>query len=51
MVLSEWYEWIKGDDLKQGDIILNCPVFLPSKDLKWPIDVEKDNPMDFFPKM
>src|SRR5208283_1352822 len=41
IVLSDWYEITKGDDLRQGDIIRNCPVFLPPKEIVWPIEEEQ----------
>ncbi|HOJ61421.1 MAG TPA: hypothetical protein PK878_14150 [bacterium] len=28
-----WYEVVSGDEILQGDIIENCPVFLPPSDL------------------
>jgi hypothetical protein len=28
-----WFEAISGDELKQGDILENCPVFIPPTDL------------------
>src|SRR5688572_12333188 len=24
-----WYHWVRGVDLKQGDLLEKCPVFLP----------------------
>lgn len=35
--LSDWYEITKGDDLRQGDIVKDCPVFLPPKEITWPL--------------
>jgi hypothetical protein len=29
-----WYSLISGKDLEQGDILENCPVFLPRADLQ-----------------
>lgn len=28
-----WYGIVDGDDIEQGDILENCPVFLPPDDL------------------
>ncbi len=30
-----WYEAAQGKELEQGDILLDCPIFLPPKDLHW----------------
>lgn len=42
LVLSDWYELVAGDQLMQGDIIENCPVFRPPTNLPWPLPTESD---------
>lgn len=42
LILSEWYELVAGDQLMQGDIFEDCPVFRPPSDLKWPIQEESE---------
>ena len=37
VVISDWYELVKGDDLMQGDLIDDCPVFRPPENIDWPI--------------
>jgi hypothetical protein len=39
--LSDWYELVIDDQLMQGDIFENCPVFMPSPEMEWPI--KEDN--------
>lgn len=41
VIVSDWYELVKGTDLKQGDIIENCPFFLPPREMEWPIDFQE----------
>ncbi len=38
-----WFDRIDGDDLEQGDILENCPVFLPPEDLTLP---DPDKPLN-----
>jgi hypothetical protein len=42
IILSDWYELVLGDQLMQGDIIENCPVFRPPANLPWPLPAESD---------
>lgn len=44
IIISDWYEIIEGEDLKQGDILENCPVFYPPKEMKWPIAAKSETP-------
>jgi hypothetical protein len=37
VILSDWYELVTGDELMQGDLLENCPVFRPPVNLNWPI--------------
>ena len=30
---SDWYRLVGGDELMQGDILENCPIFFPPLDL------------------
>lgn len=39
---SDWFEIIEGSDLLQGDVLRQCPVFLPHGELRWPFPVESD---------
>lgn len=34
--LNDWYERTEGDDLLQGDILENCPIFTPAREMDWP---------------
>lgn len=43
--LSDWYQKATGEDLLQGDIIKNCPFFLPPKEIDFPINT--DNEQEF----
>jgi hypothetical protein len=38
LILSDWYELVRGETLEQGDIFDACPVFRPPSDLPCPID-------------
>jgi hypothetical protein len=38
IVLSDWYELVTGDELMQGDLLEDCPVFHPPTNLNWPIE-------------
>ncbi len=33
--ISEWYEFVEGEELEQGDILERCPVFRPPADMAW----------------
>lgn len=44
LILSDWYEIIEDEELKQGNILENCPVFYPPKEMKWPVDLESEPP-------
>jgi hypothetical protein len=46
MILNEWYEIVEGDQLMQGDIVEDCPVFLPPIDMQWPINTEDPQTFD-----
>jgi hypothetical protein len=37
IVLSECYELVRGEDLKQGDIFEDCLVLQPPPNLSWPV--------------
>ena len=37
-VISDWYELVSGGNLEQGDIIEQCPVLRPPKDMDWHVD-------------
>ena len=37
-VISDWYELVSGGTLEQGDIIEQCPVLRPPKDMDWHVD-------------
>ncbi len=43
-IISDWYEIVEGEDLMQGDILEDCPVFYPPKAMKWPVDLESEPP-------
>lgn len=45
-ILSNWFELVQNDELMQGDIIEDCPVFFPPEDLTWPLDKKQDE-IDF----
>lgn len=45
-LLSECYELVKGDELMQGDILEDCPVFLPPNTIELPID-DNERSLDF----
>ncbi|HWG45186.1 MAG TPA: hypothetical protein VN688_20650 [Gemmataceae bacterium] len=34
---SDWFEVTEGTDLLQGDILPNCPLFVPDGELTWPL--------------
>jgi hypothetical protein len=40
VVLSDWYELVEGDELMQGDIVEDCPVFRPPADLAFPLPAQ-----------
>ncbi len=46
LILSDWYELVRGDALEQGDIFDACPVFRPPSDLPWPVD-QNDESVEF----
>lgn len=33
--VSDWYEFVEGKELEQGDILERCPVFRPPADMTW----------------
>ena len=35
-----WFSIVSGDELEQGDILENCPVFLPPEDLTLKADAK-----------
>lgn len=37
-----WYDSVEGDDIQQGDILENCPVFLMPSDFEIPSSGEED---------
>jgi len=37
---SDWFEVTEGFNLLQGDVLPNCPRFVPDGELKWPIPAE-----------
>jgi hypothetical protein len=38
-----WYTFVNGSELEQGDILLNCPVFIPADDVL----LQEDDPVAF----
>ena len=39
---ADWYEIAHGRSLLQGDILLRCPVFIVTGEMRWPMPVESD---------
>jgi len=37
---TDWYEVSEGPKLAQGDVLFACPVFLPDKEMHWPIPAD-----------
>lgn len=37
---TDWFEVIEGANLLQGDILPRCPVFVPDRELAWPLSPE-----------
>src|SRR5208337_1878903 len=36
--VSSWYMLVHDDELQQGDILMQCPLFMPPKGLRSPFD-------------
>lgn len=36
----DWFEIVEGTDLLQGDILPKCPVFVPDRELSWPLSTQ-----------
>jgi hypothetical protein len=34
---GDWYEVVHGDDLRQGDLLIDCPVFTLSGEAGYPL--------------
>ena len=43
ILLSDWYELVINDQLMQGDIFENCPVFIPPEEMQWPIQENNED--------